>query len=86
MKKNNIGFVALQGQYHNAITERAIKTIKTKIGKIWTKKGIHNWVKYAKNLVTSYNNTYHSVIKTEPIKVDFHNSDIIHKRLYPIGL
>ena len=60
LKKNNIGFVALQGQYHNAITERAIKTIKSKIGKLWTKKGTHNWVKHAKNLVTTYNNTYHS--------------------------
>ena len=83
LKKEKIHFVSLQGQYHNSVTERHIRTIKDKFGRLWTNLGEPVWVEHLQEVITSYNNTKHSRLKIAPIEVEEFNSDIIHRRLYP---
>ena len=83
LKKEKIHFVGLQGQYHNSVTERHIRTIKDKFGRLWSNLGEPVWVKYLQDIINSYNNTKHSRLKVAPNEVEDFNSDIIHKRLYP---
>ena len=83
LKKEKIHFVSLQGQYHNSVTERHIKTIKDKFGRLWTNLGEPVWKKHLQDVINSYNNTTHSRLKTTPNEVEEFNSDIIHKRLFP---
>ena len=83
LKKEKIGFVSLQGQFHNSVTERALKTIKDKMGRLWTNLGTPNWSKYLQEIIATYNNTTHSSIKMKPIEVEEWNSDIVYRNLYP---
>ena len=83
LKKENIHFVALQGQYHNAVVERQLKTIKTILGRVWTNLGKTEWHNHIQNIAKSYNNTKHSSIKMRPVEVEEWNADLVHARLYP---
>ena len=83
LKKEKIHFVALQGVFHNSVTERAIKSIKMLLGKVWTNIGRPLWVDHVQNIINSYNETVHSKLKMPPSKVEEWNADVIHKRLYP---
>lgn len=69
MKKNNINHYSTESDQKAAIAERAIKTIKELINKLFTSKQSHDWVTDFQDLITTYNNTYHSTIKMKPSEV-----------------
>jgi hypothetical protein len=48
----------------------------------FTEKGTNKWVDILDELILSYNNTYHSSIKTEPNNVSKVNEDKIYENLY----
>ena len=56
---------------HNAsvITERFIRTLKTKIYKHMTPKSKNVYTDQLDDILNKYNNTYHSTIKMKPASV-----------------
>lgn len=65
-----------------SIAERFIRTLKEKIWRYLTHKGTFRYLDVLQDLVTSYNNTYHSTIKMRPSEVTVHNEAELHRRLY----
>ena len=71
----------------SVITERFIRTLKTKIYKCITSISKNVFIDELDDIVNKYNNTYHSAIKNKPVDVekntyiDFKNgiSDVDHK-------
>ena len=71
------------------VCERFNRTIKEKIWRVFThnsiqkKKFPHNYKHFLKDLINSYNNSYHRSIKTTPAKVNKNNEAKIFNILYP---
>ena len=63
--------------------ERVIKTIKTKIWKIFTESGRKRWVDKLEDIQSNYNNTYHTTIKMTPNEVTSHNRKQVFKNMFP---
>ena len=66
-----------------SIVERVQRTIRLKMGRMFTKNQDNNWVDHIENIVHSYNNSYHSTIKMRPAKVAEKDYVRIRLRLYP---
>ena len=66
-----------------SIVERVQRTIRLKMGRLFTKNQNNNWVDHIDKLVDSYNNSYHSRIKMKPAKVSEQDYVRIRLRLYP---
>lgn len=67
----------------SSITERANRTLKGKMYKMFTARGSHVWHDKLDDLVESYNNSYHSSIKRAPIEVTHANEGEVRDILYP---
>ena len=65
-----------------SIIERFNRTLKIKLWKYFTKTGKFNYLFVLPKLVESYNNTYHSSIKTEPNKINKENKEKIWWNIY----
>lgn len=65
-----------------AIVERFIRTLKSKMWRMFTQRKSYRYVDVLDDLVSSYNATYHSTIKTTPQTVDTQMSSLIFDRLY----
>lgn len=63
--------------------ERLLRTLRGKLGRIFTQNRNHNWLKYIQDVVHSYNNTEHSTIKMRPAEVTDEHHVKIRQRLYP---
>ena len=53
-----------------AIVERVQRTLRGRLGRLFTKRGNFKWIDKIDNIVTAYNNTHHSSIKMKPADVD----------------
>ena len=53
-----------------AIVERVQRTIRGRLGRLFTKRGNFKWIDKIDDIVTAYNNTHHSSIKMKPADVD----------------
>ena len=66
------------------VCERFNRTIKEKIWRVFThnsiqkKKFPHNYKNFLKDIINSYNNSYHRSIKTTPAKVNKNNAAKIY--------
>ena len=65
-----------------AIAERFIRTLKAKMGRMFTHRKTYRYVDVLQDLVTSYNSTRHSTIKMAPKDVNGHNEQKVFDRLY----
>ena len=65
-----------------ALVERWHRTLKSRMWRYFTHRSTLRYVDVLKDLVSSYNNTRHSAIKTSPLRVTIHNEDKIRRRLY----
>ena len=81
-KKFNIKHYVSTGVGHNAIAERAIRTLKTRIGRYFTENKTSKWIDVYDKLAEAYNQTYHRSIKMTPNDVKFENSKQVHTNLY----
>ena len=66
-----------------AIVERVQRTLRNKIGRIFTKNRNNNWIDHIEAVVHTYNNSYHSSIKLRPAEVSEKHYVRIRLRLYP---
>ena len=53
-----------------AIVERVQRTLRGRLGRLFTKRGNCKWIDKIDDIVTAYNNTHHSSIKMKPADVD----------------
>ena len=53
-----------------AIVERVQRTLRGRLGRLFTKRGNFKWIDKIDDVVTAYNNTHHSSIKMKPADVD----------------
>jgi hypothetical protein len=65
-----------------AIVERWHRTILAKLYRYFTHRNTTRYVDIIQDLVNSYNNTYHSSIKTAPAHVNEHNESDVQQHLY----
>ena len=65
-----------------SIVERFNKTIKTRLYRAFTNQKSTNYIKILQNIISSYNKSFHSSIKTKPNLVTKQNEKHIFKILY----
>ena len=53
-----------------AIVERVQRTLRGRLGRLFTKRGNFKWIDKIDDIVTAYNNTHHSSIKMKPADID----------------
>ena len=70
-------------KFKASVAERAIRTIKTKIGRYMQHTNSKNWINVLKTFVDNYNHTPHSAHKMRPVDVTSENRKKVFKRLYP---
>ena len=66
----------------SAITERAIRTLRTRLYRFFTHKKSNRYLDVLPKLVQSYNNRFHTSIKMAPNQVTFANQDEVRFNLY----
>ena len=66
-----------------SLVERVQRTIRAKIGRIFTQNQNKNWIKHIDEVAHSYNNSYHSSIKMRPAEVSEEDYVRIRLRLFP---
>ena len=66
-----------------SMAERAIRTIKNRLQKYFTKSKNHIWINVIDQVVTNYNATPHSAHGLPPQDVTDENRDEVYKRMYP---
>ena len=66
-----------------SIIERAIRTIKSRLERIFFKQKTNRWIDVLDNIIQNYNLTPHSAHNLPPQEVNDENRDIVYKRMYP---
>ena len=82
MKQEHIHMYGVAGVTKNSIIERFIRTIKTKIYRIFDLKRNRTWVNILSKVILGYNNTFHSAIGMSPNKVNKFNEYEVYRKLY----
>lgn len=82
MKKYNVRQMFTQNEVKASISERVIKTIKSKIARYFTYKNNHRYIDELQNFASSYNQSYHRTIGMSPVSVTTHNSHDVWVRMY----
>ena len=70
-------------KWKTSIAERAIQTIKSRLEKIFDKRGNRRWIDVLDDIIANYNRTPHRSIGMAPLDVSNENRDEVYKRLYP---
>lgn len=87
LKKENIRYFNTQNMEIKAsVVERVIQTLKHKLYKYFTFKNTLSYLNVLQDIVDSYNNTYHSSIRTSPRLVTLNNENEIWHNLYDRAL
>ncbi len=81
-KKLKIHHYTLQGKSKAAVSERAIKTFKSRLYKFMDSTGSQRFVNKLPHFVRSYNNTVHRSIGMKPIDVTIENTAEVEQKLY----
>lgn len=83
--ENNIHFYTSQNvETKAAIAERAIRTIKNRLYRFFTKQKSWKYLGFLQQIVNSYNNSYHRSIGMTPSDVSKENEDLVRRNLYPV--
>lgn len=81
-KNKGIHHFVTENEVKANYAERAIKTIKGRIFKYFTKKQTHKYIDVLQDIVYSYNRTFHRSIQMTPLEVNKDNEDEVWQRLY----
>jgi len=65
-----------------SIVERSIRTIMTRIARVFFRQKNHKWVDVIESICNSYNNTIHGAHGFRPRDVNDKNSPTVFRRLY----
>ena len=85
LKDNDIETYSIHSEGKSVVTERFIRTLKTKIYKYMTSISKNVYINKLDDTVNEYNNTYHSTIKMKPVDVK-DNTYIDSMELHPTEL
>jgi len=66
-----------------AIVERVQRTIRQRLGRLFTHQNNHNWIDHIQEIIDSYNNSYHRSINMKPADVRQEHIANIFARLFP---
>ena len=66
-----------------SIVERVQRTLRARMGRLFTHRGNHVWIDKIDDIVTSYNNSYHRSIKMQPADVGQQHVAQIRRLLFP---
>lgn len=83
LRRLRIKMYHLYSPRKGSIVERANRTIKGKMYKMFTAHGSHVWHDKLDDLVESYNNSYHRSIRRAPNEVTHANEAEVREILYP---
>ena len=83
LQKLKIQTYSIYSRNKACIVERVNRTMKTRMYRYFTARGTHKWYDILKDLVDSYNNSYHSSIKRTPNQVNARNEAEVRAILYP---
>ena len=70
-------------QWKTSMAERVIQTIKSRLERIFDKRGNRKWLDVLDDIISNYNQTPHRSIGMAPQDVTDENRDEVFKRLYP---
>ena len=79
LKDNDIEMYSIHNEEKSVVTERFIRTLKTKIYKYMTSVSKNVYIDKLDDIVDEYNNTYHRTIKMKPTDVK-DNTYIVFKK------
>ena len=79
----NIHFYHIRSAHKASTAERVNRTIKEKIWKYFTQTGRQKWINVLDDIVSNYNETYHSTIKMAPNEVTWENREKVFKNSFP---
>lgn len=82
LNKENIKHMLAYNESKAAVSERAIKTVKTKIIRYMTYQNDYKYVDKLQSFATSYNKTYHRTIGMAPDEVTKDKEWLIEMRMY----
>ena len=82
LKEHDIHFFNTGSEIKSSIAERMIRTFKEKLHRYFTYKNTLKYVDVLQDFLDSYNNTFHSSIKTKPRLVNHENEQHIWHVLY----
>ena len=83
LKSRNISlFHSNNNEIKCSIIERFNKTLKSKMFKYFTSKGITKYLDVLPKIVQAYNNTKHRTTKYKPVDVKFENKDEVFRNMY----
>ena len=68
-KDNDIEMYSIHNEEKSVVTERFIRTLKTKIYKYMTSISKNVYIDKLNDIVNEYNNSYHKTIKMKPVGV-----------------
>ena len=66
-----------------SIVERVQRTLRGRLGRLYTQRGNRKWIDKIDDIVKSYNSTYHTAIKMKPKDVKAEHTAKIFATLYP---
>jgi len=75
-EKHNIHKYSTYSTIKGCIVERFNKTLKGKMYREFTARGLHEWVSILPKLVDEYNNSKHRIISMTPIQADANPSSV----------
>jgi hypothetical protein len=81
-KEAGIKHFNAQNEVKASVTERVIKTIKTKIYRYFTFKQSHRYIDKLQSFAEGYNHTIHSTIDMEPAKATKRNEELVRISTY----
>ena len=67
LKDENITRYFTHGEHKSAIAERFSRTLKERMWQRFTAEKTRNWIDMLDELLSRYNNSYHSTIKMRPV-------------------
>jgi transposase InsO family protein len=60
LKEHNVVWFSTDSEFKSSIVERFNRTLKTKMWKYFTQVGNRKWINILDDLISNYNNTYHT--------------------------
>jgi copper homeostasis protein CutC len=82
LKKYKVKLYSTVSPLKAQMAERYVRTIKTKIERLFTHTGKNNWVDSLEDLVKNINSSYNSAIKMTPDEVTKKNESEVFQNLY----
>ena len=82
LKKQGITMFHTYTHLKAILAERVLRTIRSRIERMFTYRGNHKYIDALQQLTSSYNGTYHSSIKMKPSQVNRENENDVWLNLY----